>query len=110
LYTLFGMTGDALGAQRHSERKPVRKAVVLLIESEDPEARFEGTTVDASAHGAKVQAESFLTPGQTLSLLQDEDPARALRCTVVWAGDVVSDGSDHVGLEFLEHPAAAPEN
>lgn len=110
MYTLFDMTCESLGAQRRSERKPVRKAVVLVIESEDPEARLEGTTVDVSEHGARVQAETVLTPGQTLSLLQDEDPAHALRCTVVWAGDVGSDGFDHMGLEFLEHPPTAPEN
>lgn len=110
MYTLFGMTEDAFGEQQRSERKPVRKAVVLVIESEDPAGRYEGTAVDASAQLARVQAESLLTPGQTLSILQDEDPAHALRGTVVWAGDVVSDESDHVGLEFLEHPPAAPEN
>jgi PilZ domain len=110
LYTLFGMTGDASAVPRRSERKPVRKAVVLVIESEEPEARYEATTLDVSRHGARIQAETTLTPGQTLSLIQEEDPTHALRCTVVWAGEVSSDKLDHAGLEFLEHPPAVREN
>jgi PilZ domain len=110
LYTLFGMTGDGFAVPRRSERKPVRKAVVLVIESEDSAARFDATTLDMSRHGARVQAETPLTPGQTLSLIQEEDPTHALRCTVVWAGEVGSDRLDHAGLEFLEHPPAGIEN
>lgn len=110
LYTLIGMTGDDYTVPRRSERKPVRKAIVLVVESEDPEVRHEGTTVDISAHGAKVEASAPLAPGQTLSLIQPDDPSRALRCLVVWAGDVGSDSDGQVGLEFLEPPISGFEN
>jgi PilZ domain len=112
LYTLFGMTPDAFAVPRRSERKPVKKAVVLMIESDedDLETRHDGVTVDVSEHGARVEAEAALTPGQTLNLIQPDDPARSLRCMVVWAGNVSSDGHDQVGLEFLDSSQAGLEN
>jgi hypothetical protein len=110
LYTLFGMTSDAYAVPRRSERKPVRKAIVLMVESDDPETLHQGTTVDMSEHGARVEAETALTPGQTLNLIQPDDPTHTLRCMVVWAGEVSSDGQDQVGLEFLDLPSAGLEN
>lgn len=104
------MTGDAYAVPRRSERKQVRKAIVLMVESDDPEIRHEGTTVDMSEHGARVEAEAALTPGQTLNLIQPDDPAHALRCMVVWSGDVSSDGHDQFGLEFLGSPPSNREN
>jgi PilZ domain len=110
LYTLFGMTGDAYAVPRRSERRPVRKAIVLMVESDDPEICHEGTTVDMSEHGARIEAEAALTPGQTLNLIQPDDPSHALRCMVVWSGDVSSDGQDQFGLEFLGSPQVNLEN
>jgi hypothetical protein len=110
LYTLFGMIPDAYAVPRRSERKPIRKAIVLMVESEGPETSHEGTTVDMSEHGARVEAEAALAPGQTLNLIQPDDPTRSLRCLVVWAGDVSSDGHDQMGLEFLDSPPAGLEN
>jgi PilZ domain len=91
-------------------RKPVRKAIVLMVESDGPEVRHEGTTVDMSEHGARVEAEAALAPGQTLSLIQADDPVHVLRCLVVWSGDVSSDGHGQAGLEFLDPPPAGLEN
>ena len=110
LYTLFGMIPDAFGVPRRSERKPVRRAIVLMVESEDRETLHKGTTIDMSEFGARVEAGTGLAPGQTLTLFQPDDPAGALRCMVVWSGDVSSDGHDQMGLEFLGSPSAAPEN
>ena len=104
------MTPDAYAVPRRSERKPVKKAIVLMVESDDSETLHEGTTVDMSEHGARVEAEVALTPGQTLSLIQPDDPARCYRCLVVWAGVVGSDGQDQIGLEFLHTPSAGIEN
>ena len=104
------MTTDANGEARRSERKPIRKAVVLMIESDEPEDHYEGETVDMSLHGARVESEAALTPGQILDLIQPDDPTHALRCTVVWYGDVSTDGEDQIGLEFLNSPSSAFEN
>jgi PilZ domain len=110
LYTLVGMTPNAFDVSRRSERKPVRRAIVLMVESEDRETFHKGTTIDMSEFGARVESETGLTPGQTLTLFQPDDPAGPLRCTVVWSGDVSSDGRDQMGLEFLGPHSTAPEN
>jgi hypothetical protein len=104
------MTTDARSESRRAERKPVRKAVVLMIESDEAEDQCEGKTVDMSVHGARVESEAALTPGQILNLIQPDDPTRALRCTVVWSGDVSTDSQDKVGLEFLNSLPSGPEN
>jgi len=106
LDTLKYMTGDAHPMHRRSTRKPVRKAIVLMFESDDPENPHPGVTLDMSAHGARIEAQAELTPGQTLSLIQPDDPTHAVRCLVVWAGDVSSDTRGQAGLEFLDRQAA----
>lgn len=81
-----------------------------MIESDDSQLGFKGTTVDMSEHGARVEADAALAPGQTLDLIQPDDPTRALRCMVVWSGDVSSDGNDQAGLEFLDPRSTTLEN
>jgi PilZ domain len=110
LDTLFGMITDAYASPRRSERKPVRKAIVLMVEADGPESLQQGTTVDLSEFGARVEAETALAPGQTITLLQPDDPATAYRCMVVWSGDVGSDGHGQMGLEFLDTLPPALEN
>jgi hypothetical protein len=110
LDTLFGMIPDTYALPRRSERKPIRKAVVLVVESDGPDTLYEGTTVDLSEFGARVETESPLAPGQTITLLQPEDPPTAYRCMVVWSGDVASDGQGQVGLEFLNTLPPTLEN
>ena len=81
-----------------------------MVESESQQIPQDGATVDLSEHGARIVAEAPLTPGQTLSLFQADDPERALRCRVVWTGDVGSDGHDQTGLEFLDSRSENTEN
>ena len=81
-----------------------------MVEEDDPRTPYEGTILDLSEHGVRVEAEAALTPGQTLSLIQSDNPTRTLRCMVVWAGDVGSDGHDQAGLEFLKPSSPALEN
>ena len=81
-----------------------------MVEPDNPEALLEGTTIDMSEHGARIESEAPLAPGQTLSLIQPDDPVHSYRCMVVWAGDVGSDGHDQIGLEFLSSLAPGPEN
>ncbi len=110
MYTLSAMANDTHSESRRSERKPIRKAVVLLIEADEPENQSEGKTAGMSVQGASVESEAALTPGQILSLIQPDDPTHALRCTVVWSGDVSTDGNEQIGLEFIESPSSALEN
>lgn len=110
LGTLFGMISDAYAIPRRSDRKAVRKAIVLVVESDGIETLYEGTTVDLSNLGARVETERTLAPGQTITLLQPDDPATAYRCMVVWSGDVGSDGQGQMGLEFLDTLPPALEN
>lgn len=108
--TLIGMIPDASAIPRRPERKPVRKAIVLIIETDDPETFHRGMTIDMSEHGARVEADAPLAPGQTLTLYMPDDPSRSYHCTVVWTGDVGSDGCGQVGLEFIDSPPEGPEN
>lgn len=104
------MTSDAHSVARRSERKPVRRAVVLVVESEDTEVHHEATTVDISAHGVRIEAEAALSPGQVLSLTRADDPTQSLRCLVVWTGDLSSDKREEVGLEFIDGQSTIWEN
>lgn len=104
------MTSHKNQVLRRYDRKPARKAVVLIVESDGVETRHDATTVDISTHGARVEAETELVPGQTLSLLRPDDPSYALRCLVVWSGDVSSDRDGQAGLEFLDPDSATLEN
>lgn len=104
------MIPDAYTLPRRSERRVVRKAIVLVVETDGPETLHEGTTLDISDFGARVESEATLKPGQTLTLLQPEDPAAAFRCLVVWSGNVGSDGQGQMGLEFLDTLPPALEN
>ena len=110
MVTLIGMITDPYASPRRSERKPVRKAIVLVVESDGPETLHEGTTVDLSDFGARVETDTALAPGQTITLLQPDDPATAYHCMVVWSGDVGSDGHGQVGLEFLNSLPQGLEN
>ena len=110
MYNLIGMIPDAFAVPRRSERKPVRRAIVLMVDEEDLDARHAGMTVDISEHGARVEAEAALIPGQTLNLIQPDDPTCYLRCMVVWAGNVSSDGHDQIGLKFLDPLPGDREN
>lgn len=80
------------------------------MESDDSAIRQEAPTVDLSPNGVRVVAEPALAPGQVLSLIQADDPTHPLHSTVVWAGDVGSDGPGQAGLEFLEPQPANMEN
>lgn len=81
-----------------------------MVESDDAQAPHEGATIDLSEHGARVETETTLAPGQTLTLFQPDDPEHSFRCMVVWAGNVGSDGQDQMGLEFLDSLPSGPEN
>jgi hypothetical protein len=85
---------------RRSERKPVRLAVILLIEGEevDPHA----LTVNLSPHGVRLQAKAALTRGQFAQVTFADNPSQAVLSRVVWAGRIDSDREAEAGLEFVD--------
>jgi PilZ domain len=95
---------------RRSERKPLRKAVILMIESGGEATSHPATTVNASEHGLRVKAHTALVPGQLLDIVQPDEPADPLRCLVVWAADISSDGMEEAGLEFLQAQSKLQES
>ena len=85
---------------RRSERKPVRLAVILLIEGEEVDPR--ALTVDLSHHGVRLQAKADPTPGQFAQVIFADNPSQAVLSRVVWAGRVNSDREAEAGLEFVD--------
>jgi PilZ domain-containing protein len=92
---------------RRSGRRHVRKAVILLIEAEGDKRAHGAQTVDLSECGLRVRADISLNPGQVLELVPPEGSDYAVRCLVVWTGEVGSDKEGEAGLDFLG-PLQAP--
>lgn len=92
---------------RRSPRKPLKKAVVLVVEIGDENTHYDASTLDVSPEGARVQAKAELRPGQFLHLIRPENPDELVRCLVVWTSDISSDKSGEAGLEFL-NPSSSP--
>ena len=101
------MAGNIDPDSRRSERKPLRKAVVLVVEMGEETTSHNATTIDISQQGARVQVNAELKAGQVLQLIRPDNPDDTVRCLVVWAAEVGSDGPDEAGLEFLQ-PFSSP--
>jgi PilZ domain len=95
---------------RRSERKPLRRAVVLVVEMEGEVASYEAGTLDVSGHGVRVQVNAEMKPGQVLHLVRPENPDETVSCVVVWTADVSSDVKGQAGLEFLKPFSSALES
>jgi PilZ domain len=95
---------------RRSERRPLRKAVVLLVEGDEETTSRDATTVDVSQHGARIESCAELRPGQVLHLIRPENPTDTVRCLVVWTADVSADANAEAGLEFLQPYTSPLEN
>ncbi len=85
---------------RRSARRKVSKAVVLIFEAEDDLQTSAAETLDLSEEGVRIKSPSLLTPGQVLEF-RTEDNAKAVRCRVVWTGNMTPDQDAEAGLEFL---------
>lgn len=104
------MGGNADTDSRRSERKRIRKTVVLVVEMGEETATFDAATMDVSKHGVRVQANGKLKPGQVLHLMQPDNPDELVSCLVVWTSDVSSDKKGEAGLEFLRSYTAPLES
>jgi hypothetical protein len=87
---------------RRSERRPLRLALVLLMDSEEGEVRSEGYTVDISQHGCRIEGSAPIAEGQLVRLLPWESPEGAVAGRVVWVGEPASNLAGEAGIEFLQ--------
>lgn len=88
--------------QRRSERRPIRLALVLLMDSEEGEVRGEGFTVDVSQHGCRVEGVAPICVGQSVQLAPWESPEGAITGRVVWVGEPASTLAGEAGIEFVQ--------
>ena len=113
------MNNDIYNAHRRSERRRLRLALVLLMDSEEGEVRNEGVTVDISQHGCRIEGElpmaegqlvrvlplegaAPMSEGQLVRMLPWDSPDGAIAGRVVWVGDPASNGAGEAGIEFLQ--------
>ena len=86
---------------RQSDRKIVKMAVILFVESDGELEKHEALTLDLSTHGARIQSNILLRPGQVVEVVPGEG-AIPVPGRVVWVGKPASDLEGQAGLEFLD--------
>ncbi|MFZ0960258.1 MAG: PilZ domain-containing protein [Terriglobia bacterium] len=96
------MADPYYNAQRKSERRPIRLALVLVTDSDEGEVRNEGFTIDVSQHGCRVEGVATMCEGQLVRLLPWESPEGAIVGRVVWVGEPASKLAGEAGIEFLQ--------
>lgn len=89
-------------ATRRSERRPLRLALVLLMDAEEGEIRDEGYTIDVSQHGCRIEGAGSVSEGQLIRLLPWETSEGAVAGRVVWVGQPASNLAGEAGIEFLQ--------
>ena len=94
------MPDDRRSVTGRAERKRVRIAVTLVIEGD--EAENFAATVDLSPHGARLQSDATLIPGQLVGLLLATNPDCFINARVVWVGKADSAQAGQAGFEFLD--------
>jgi hypothetical protein len=100
--TLLNVAKTSYIVRRRSERRPIRLALVLLMDSEEGEIRDEGFTVDVSQHGCRVEGVESIREGQLVQLLSWPTPEGAIAGRVVWVGEPASELAGKAGIEFLQ--------
>ena len=86
-------------SSRRSERRPVRMAVLLIVEG--VEVDQSALTVDVSPHGLRLQTAASLAPGQPVGVVLRGRSGGVVDARVVWVGKVETDQAGQAGLEFL---------
>jgi len=100
--TLLNVAKTSYIVRRRSERRPIRLALVLLMDSEEGEIRDEGFTIDVSQHGCRVEGVESIREGQLVQLLSWPTPEGAIAGRVVWVGEPASELAGKAGIEFLQ--------
>jgi hypothetical protein len=99
--TLWVRRKGPLSAPRRSERVGADGVAFVVASREDRKAWRKALMLDRSAHGARVQTDIPLTSGEVLEFVPPVGEEYAIRCRVIWAGEVGSDSEGQSGLEFL---------
>lgn len=105
-YNSAPMPKDPFATPRRSERVPLTKAVYLIAESEGESLEHPGQTVDVSDHGMRVLTRFPLRPGQAVRIIPADGSMQAVRCLVIWTGDIAADREGQAGLEYLTSSVA----
>jgi PilZ domain len=96
------MVEGAVAAIRRSARIFVHVPAEIVVDSEGTHVSYPAATVELSAHGARVQTNVALVPGERVGFIWRGATPRQFPCQVVWSGQAQSDRSPEAGLEFLE--------
>ena len=96
------MADNSFSIERKSERRPLRLALVLLMDSSEGEIRNEGFTVDVSQHGCRIEGVEPVYEGQMVRVLPWETAEGAIAGRVVWVGKPESKLAGEAGIEFLQ--------
>lgn len=96
------MDNTVSNSVRRSERRPLRLALVLLMDSAEGEVRNEGYTVDVSQHGCRVEGVTPMAEGQLVRLLPWDTTEGAVAGRVIWVGEPASNLAGEAGIEFLQ--------
>ena len=84
------MSESTFETDRKSERRPIRLALVLLIDSPEGEIRNEGYTIDMSQNGCRVEGAGSVSEGQLVRLIPWESTETAIAGRVVWVVEPAS--------------------
>lgn len=96
------MENNISNSNRKSERRPLRLALVLLMDSVKGEIRSDGFTVDVSSQGCRIEVDAPISEGQLVRLLPWESPDGAVAGRVVWVGGPESKLAGQAGIELLQ--------
>lgn len=88
--------------RRRSERKPLGRAVSLVVDSERSRIVPPVFGVDLSALGIRVRTAIDLRPGQLVTVIPSEGNSQAVRSRVVWVGEAAGERAGEAGIVFLE--------
>lgn len=88
-------------AQRRSERRIAKIAIVVFVDHEREHSGTDACTVDVSTLGARIRSDLALTPGQMVEVVP-VNGAESVAARVVWVGKPASELQGQAGLEFLD--------
>jgi hypothetical protein len=89
-------------AVRRSARIFVRMPVEIVVDSETTHMAYPASTVDLSAHGARVQTKIALVPGERINFVWRGATPQRVPSQVVWSAQGQPEQWREAGLQFLE--------
>jgi hypothetical protein len=78
-----------------------KKRASVVINLDRDQKRLPCLVVDSSKEGFRLRGSFHLRRGQAVEIVLDEDPLRAVRCSVVWVGKAGSKQEGEAGLETI---------